>query len=132
MVADPPGRPAHLSEHGGVLAGVSEGVDVPGYAGASTRPEGVIEEAQAEGHLVDDGTVVGGGLITHTPPAVHKLQPAWEREREGEGEGERERFGVILLFYIPINFILHFPSRHCLFFHCFRLKCLFYMRLQLF
>ena len=99
MVADPPGRPAHLSEHGGVLAGVSEGVDVPGYAGASTRPEGVIEEAQAEGHLVDDGTVVGGGLITHTPPAVHKLQPAWEREREGEGERERALWCYITILY---------------------------------
>ena len=74
----PQARPAHLSEHGGVLAGMSEGVDVPGHAGAPTRPEGVVEEAQAEGHLVDDGAVVGGGLVTHTPAAVHKLQPAWE------------------------------------------------------
>ena len=59
-----------------MFSGVSEGVDVPGHAGAPARAEGVVEEAQAQGHLVDDGAVVGGGLVAHAPAAIYELQTA--------------------------------------------------------
>lgn len=71
----------YLSKHGGVFAGVAEGVNVPGDPRATTRPKGLVEEPQAHGHLVDDGAVVGGGLVTHAPAAVHKLQATC---RDGE------------------------------------------------
>lgn len=65
----------YLCKHGSVLAGVSEGVDVPGDARATAVSERVVEEPQAHGHLVYDCAVVGGCLVTHTPAPVHKLQP---------------------------------------------------------
>lgn len=73
----------YLRKHGGVFAGVAEGIDVPGDTGPTTRPKRLIEEPQAHGHLVDDGAVMGGGLVTHAPAAIHKLQTAW-RKAEGE------------------------------------------------
>lgn len=66
-----------LRKHGGVLSGVPKRVDVPGDTGTTARPKRLIEEPQAQGHLVDDSAVVGGGLVTHTPAAVHKLQATW-------------------------------------------------------
>lgn len=73
-------RMNYLCKHGGMFAGVAKGVNVPGDTGATARPKRLIEEPQAHGHLVDDSAVVGGGLITHTPAAVHKLKTAWIKE----------------------------------------------------
>lgn len=61
-----------------MLTSVAEGVDVPGDTRTTADSEGVVEEPQADGHLVNDGAVVGGGLVAHAPAAVHKLQPAWK------------------------------------------------------
>lgn len=72
-----------LRKHGGVLSGVPKRIDVPGDTGTTTRPKRLIEEPQAHGHLVDDGAVVGGGLVAHTPAAVHELQATW-RERSAQ------------------------------------------------
>lgn len=69
----------YLRKHGGMLTGMAKRVDVPGNTGATAWPKCLIEEPQAHCHLVDDGAVVGGGLVTHTPATIHKLQTAWRR-----------------------------------------------------
>lgn len=71
-------RLSYLSKNGGVFTSVAKGIDVPGNSRTTTDSKGLVEEPQAFGHLVDDGAVVGGGLVTHTPAAVHKLEPAWK------------------------------------------------------
>lgn len=84
----------YLCENGRVFSGMSKGVDVPGDARAAALAEGVVEEAQAQGHLVDDRAVVRGGLVTHAPAAVYELQTAWasdnqkmRREEKQQGSG---------------------------------------------
>lgn len=77
----------YLCKHRGVLAGVSKRVDVPGDTGATAQPKRLIKEPQAQCHLIDDAAVVGGGLITHTPAAVHELQAAC-RQTTGSAPSE--------------------------------------------
>lgn len=67
---------SYLCKHGGVFTSVSKRVDVPGDTWPSTRSERLVEKPQSHRHLVNHGAVVSGGLVTHTPAAVHKLQPA--------------------------------------------------------
>lgn len=66
----------YLGKHGGVFAGMTEGIDVPRNTRSATRPKRLIEEAQAQSHLVDHGTVVSRGFVTHAPTAIYELQTA--------------------------------------------------------
>lgn len=67
---------SHLCKHGGVFTSVSKRVNVPGHTWASARSKRLVEKPQSHRHLVNHGAVVSGGLVTHTPAAVHKLQAA--------------------------------------------------------
>ena len=50
-----------------LLPTVAEGVYLPGDVGEPALPEGVIEVAEAERHLLDDPDIAGHGLVIHTP-----------------------------------------------------------------
>lgn len=65
---------------------MAERVDVPGDARPAAGSKRLVEEAEAHGHLVDDGAVVGGGLVAHAPAAVDELQTTW-----WEAGGRRRR-----------------------------------------
>lgn len=59
---------------------MSERVDVPGHSGAAALTERVIQETQAESHLIYHSTVVRSGFIAHTPSAIYKLETTFERK----------------------------------------------------
>lgn len=67
---------SYLCKHGSVFTSVSKRVDVPGNTWTPTRSKRLVEEPQSHCHLINNCAVVGGGLITHTPAAIYKLQPA--------------------------------------------------------
>ena len=54
---------------------LTEWVNLPGDPGPAALSEVVCQEPQPERHVVDDGGVVGRGLVVHAPPAPDKLQP---------------------------------------------------------
>ena len=64
----------YLSKDGRLLGRVAEGVDVPGHTGSGVRSKGLFHKLETESHLVDDGVVVGGGLVVHAPASVDKLK----------------------------------------------------------
>ena len=47
---------------------------MPGHLGAGLVPKVVSDKLQAEGHLVDDGVVVGAGLVVHAPAGINEFQ----------------------------------------------------------
>lgn len=66
----------YLCKHGGVFTGMAKGVDVPRNTRSAARPKRLIEEPQANSHLVDHSTVVSCGFVTHAPATIYKLQTA--------------------------------------------------------
>lgn len=66
---------------------MAKGVDVPRNTRSAARPKRLIEEAQANGHLVDHSAVVSRGFVAHAPATVDKLQTALEKE-SGNPQGD--------------------------------------------
>lgn len=114
----------YLRKHGGMLPGVAKRVDVPGDTGAAARSKRLIEEPEAHRHLVDDGAVVGGGLVTHAPAAIHKLQTAW-RKVGGVFRRVVERSPPS----VKAQLFVHVPSStSCLTVRCMSEPCCFHQR----
>ena len=60
--------------YGGHFCGMSERIDVPADSRSSGGSKVLLHESQPNGHLVDDGVVVRGCLIVHTPSSINELQ----------------------------------------------------------
>lgn len=78
----------YLRKQGGLLPRVAKGVDVPGHTGAPVVAKRVLKEAEAQSHLVYDGSVVRGRLVIHHPATVSKLQTPCARRGKIQAGGQ--------------------------------------------
>ena len=64
----------HLGKDGCLLCRVTKGVYVPSHPWSGLGTKRVVHKPQPQAHLINDGVVISGGLIVHTPSSVDKLQ----------------------------------------------------------
>ena len=58
---------AHVEKQPGLLLGVTEGVNLPRYTWVRATAKSVLQKLHPKAHVVNDGAVVGSGLVIHAP-----------------------------------------------------------------
>ena len=74
-----------LGEQRGLFAGVAEGVDLPADLGTAAGAEGLVEELEAQSHLLYGRVIGHRRLVVHAPAAIDELEPALVDEPPDDG-----------------------------------------------
>ncbi len=64
----------YLCKQSSLFGRVTEWVNVPADPWAGSGAKVLLHKPQPDGHLVNDGIVVGGCLVVHAPSCVDELQ----------------------------------------------------------
>lgn len=83
---------AHLGEERGLLAGMTERIDLPSNLRSTTLSEGIVEFTQTPSELVNRTLVVDSCFIVHAPSSADELQATLLDERFYLG---LQRFGLL-------------------------------------